>query len=66
MIGDRLKELRTEKKLTQQEISKMIGVNQNTYSYYETNKIQPDIATLIKLADIYKVSLDYIADRFSK
>ncbi len=59
-----LKELRTEKKLSQTEIADIINISQRAYSFYETGQREPSIETLIKLADYYKVSLDYITGRY--
>jgi len=64
MIGEILKKLRKERNLTQHEISNIINVKQNSYSQYENNLRQPDIETLIKLANYYKVSLDYLTGRY--
>lgn len=64
MFGSRLRELRKEKGLTQTEISKILNISQVTYSQYEREKREPGIKTLIKLADFYKVSLDYITGRY--
>lgn len=58
-----LKELRTSKKLSQYDIAKIINVAQGTYNGYETEKYEPNIQTLIKLADYYNVSLDYLVGR---
>lgn len=66
MFGNRLKELRKDKKLTQFEISKLLNISQITYSQYERNKREPSIETLIKLSDIFKVSLDYLMCRYDK
>ena len=63
MFNERLKQLRKEKGMTQAEISKLLDVGQNTYSYWESGKVQPDIQTLIKLSDIFRVSLDYLTGR---
>lgn len=63
MIGERLKKLRKEKKLTQLEFAKAIGVAESTMSLYENNKRQPDYVTLSKLADYYNVSVDYLLGR---
>ena len=59
----RLKELRKLKNTTQTEIAELIGVKQQTYNGYENNKFQPDIETLIKLADYFDVSIDYLVER---
>lgn len=60
MLGDRLKNLRSAKKLTQEDLAERIGVSRGTYAHYEINKRQPDYDTLIKLADFFEVSTDYL------
>lgn len=60
MLGDRFKKLRSEKKLTQEELAAKIGVTRGTYAHYEINKRQPDYETLIKIADFFEVSTDYL------
>lgn len=62
MIGNKLKELRTSKNLTQEEIAKLLNVAQGSYSNYEKNKREPDYETLKKIATFYKVSIDYLLD----
>ncbi len=62
-IGKNLKYLRTQHGKTQKEIANILGVATNTYTQYETNYRQPDIETLVKLADYYLVSLDIIVGR---
>ncbi|MBQ8615177.1 MAG: helix-turn-helix transcriptional regulator [Clostridia bacterium] len=59
----RLKELRKKLNLTQTEVSTKIGIAQTTYSHYEIGNSQPDIATLVKLADFYKVPIDALVER---
>lgn len=66
MANLKLKELRKEHKLTQEQISILLNVKQNTYSQYENGVREPDIDNLIKLADIFKVSIDYLVGRYSK
>ncbi|NME95380.1 helix-turn-helix transcriptional regulator [Clostridium cochlearium] len=63
MFGDRLKELREEKELTQEELGKFLNVSRQTISGYEAGSIEPSIKNLIKLADIFNVSLDYLLGR---
>ena len=58
----KLKELREETNVSQQEIAKHLNVKQNTYSQYETGKRQLPIDVLIKLAKFYKVTTDYILE----
>ena len=58
-----LKDLRINKNITQQQISQHLNIKQSTYSNYELEKSEPDIKTLIKLADFFDVSLDYLCER---
>lgn len=63
VFSKRLKELRKEKKLTQQEIAELLGVKRNTYSDWENGKTEPNFENLIKLADFFEVSLDWLFGR---
>ncbi|MBQ4101496.1 MAG: helix-turn-helix transcriptional regulator [Oscillospiraceae bacterium] len=58
-----LKSLREDKDIKQKEIAKYLNVSQNTYSQYETGVISLTAEVLIKLADYYGVSIDYLLDR---
>ena len=58
----RLKEARKATRMTQAEVAKILGVNQNTYSYWETGKTKIDNVSLSKLAEIFNVSIDYLLD----
>ena len=58
-----LKLLREQKQLSQQEISKTLGIKQTTYSNYESGKTEPNFKLLKKMADYFDVSLDYLCDR---
>lgn len=62
-IGKKLKELRLMNGLTQDELSKKIGISRVNYTRYENGKVRPDYETLIKIADYFDVSLDEIFDR---
>lgn len=63
MFGDRLKELREEKEMTQEELGKLLNVSRQTISGYEAGAIEPSISNLIKLANIFNISLDYLLGR---
>ena len=56
----RLKDLREDSDLKQKEIAEYLHVKQNTYSQYENGQRQLPVDILIKLAEYYKVSTDYI------
>ncbi len=62
-IGVKLKELRLENGWTQQQVADKIGVSRVNYTRYELNASEPDFEILLKLADLFDVSLDYIFDR---
>jgi len=59
----RLKELRISKNLSQKDIAKYINKTTQSYSLYERGERDPDSATLIKLADFFEVSVDYLLGR---
>jgi len=59
----RLREIREDRDLNQSFIAKLLNIKQNTYSQYETGNRQIPIELLIKLADFYGVSVDYILER---
>ena len=59
-FGDRLKSLRLNEDLTQEELGKIIGKSKNNVSQYETNKRQTDDETKLLLAKHFDVSVDYL------
>jgi len=59
----RLKELREDHDLTQEEVGKILNVSQVAYSYYEIGKRLISIYDLDKLADFYNTSVDYLLYR---
>lgn len=59
----RLKELRKDRRLSQEEVAKKIGVGRTTYAMYEQGNRQPDNETLSKIADIFEVTTDYLIGR---
>ena len=61
-LGKKLRILRENRSLTQQEVAQHIGVDRSTYSYYETGKSVPRLNKLIKLAHYYHVSTDFLLD----
>jgi len=61
----KLKELRKKQNLTQLELANKIGVVESTISLYESGKREPDISTLIKLADCLNISIDEIVEHKS-
>lgn len=59
----KLLELRKQNNKTQQEIAELLGIRQTAYSKYEKMITEPNIENLVKLANYYNVSIDYLVDR---
>ncbi len=59
----RIKELRKERKLSQLQLAIELDMNQNSISRYENGEREADYATLIKFADYFDVSIDYLLER---
>lgn len=66
MMYKRIKELRKEKGITQVNVSTNIGVEESYYGKYERGIHDIFVSVLIKLADFYNVSLDYITERTNR
>ena len=58
LLGTRLRKFRKENGYSQNHIANILGVERSTYTYYETGKTVPVIFDLMRLADLYSVSLD--------
>ncbi|MBO5326996.1 MAG: helix-turn-helix transcriptional regulator [Clostridia bacterium] len=59
----RLKVLREQKKISQLKLAMDLNMNQNSISRYENGVREADYATLIKFADYFNVSIDYLLER---
>lgn len=57
----RIRDLREDRDLTQEQIVKILNMHKTTYTNYEQGKREPPFEFIIKLAKIYDVSIDYIA-----
>ena len=57
-IGNKLKDARIKSNLTQEQVAEQIFVSRQTISNWENGKTYPDIISIIKLSDIYDISLD--------
>jgi len=62
-LSERLVQLKKERGLLQKDIAKAVGLSVMGYQRYENGKRQPAADTLIKLADYFNVSLDYLTGR---
>ncbi|MBP3541426.1 MAG: helix-turn-helix transcriptional regulator [Clostridia bacterium] len=59
-IGSKLRTARNEKGITQEQAAELLGVSRQTISNWENNKSYPDIISVIKMSDIFSVSLDHL------
>ena len=60
MIGDRIKQLRTDAKMTQPELAAKLEVTRSAIATYENNTRQPSFHILVRIAEIFHVSTDYL------
>lgn len=64
-LQNELKRYREKNNYSQKEIAKKINITQSAYSNYEKGKRLPNIEILIKLANIYDISLDILTGRYT-
>lgn len=55
-----MRELRKKKKLTMKQLGQMVGVSESTISLYENGKHEPDILTMIRIADALETTVDHL------
>ena len=60
MFSQRLKELRQDSGMTQQQLASLLNIKQQSYARYEYGTGEPSLQTLIELAKIFKVTTDYL------
>lgn len=63
MIYQRVRDLREDHDWNQEYVAEKIGITQTTYSKYELGKVNIPLDMMIKLADLYHVSVDYLIGR---
>ena len=63
MFGERLRQLRRERKVGQKELAEYLGISIRGYQFYESEDNEPNIKTLLALADFYGVTTDYLLGR---
>ena len=64
MTGDRIKDLRREKHLTQQQLADALGIERSSIGKYETGSM-PSAEVMLRLAEFFSVSVDYLCERES-
>lgn len=63
IFGERLKELRSERNLSQKDLAKILRTTNSSICDWETDRAQPDMEMLVKLADYFEVTVDYLLGR---
>ena len=63
MKFENIRSLRIDNGLTQKQVAQMLGISQNTYSQYEVGVLNYPVDAIVKLADYYGVSTDYLLGR---
>lgn len=59
----KLRKLREDKGMAQGDVAQYLGVSRTAVTHWESGKKRPDLVNLVKLADLYNVSLDYLMGR---
>ena len=60
---ERIRNMREDKDMTQTEMAAYLNIHQTTYSDYELGNLNIPISVLIKLADLFDTSIDYLVNR---
>lgn len=63
MFGERLKELRDNHSMTQNDLAELLNVSRQSIGGYENNNVDPGMDILVKIANIFNISLDYLLGR---
>lgn len=63
IFTERLKELRKEKGYTQEQMANILEIGQSAYAKWENDRTEPSFENLIKLADFFDVSIDWLFER---
>ena len=59
-IGQKIRQLRNEKRLTQTDLAKILHVSQDTISLWELDKSLPDVKNVVEICKLFDVSSDYL------
>lgn len=65
LLGEALKELRTEKGLTQTEIANLLEIKSQTYNGYENGRTEPSLETLVRLSFLFDCPIDVMLQKFN-
>lgn len=63
MLGNRIKLLRNEQGITQEQLGDYLNLSRSSVKGYENDGVEPSLSVLVKIADVFNVSLDYLLGR---
>ena len=63
MFGSKVKELRLKKQITQEQLANALSVSKSAVGMWESGKREPDLETVLKVADFFEVSVEYLVGR---
>lgn len=63
LIGEKLKQLRQENGLRQEQVARLVGADRSSISAWENDTRQPSYQALVRLAEVYNVSTDFLLGR---
>jgi transcriptional regulator with XRE-family HTH domain len=63
LLGDKIKLLRSEQGITQDQLADYLNVSRQSIGGYENDGVEPSLSVLVKMADRFNVSLDYLLER---
>lgn len=66
MMGDRLQDLRKDRKISQQQLAEQLNISVHTVSSYERSRSSPDDEILIRIAKFFDISIDYLMGLIDK
>jgi len=62
-FSERIKQLRMERHILQKDIAEHLGITVRTYQYYESGELEPNLEKLLKIANFFDVTTDYLLGR---
>ncbi len=63
MLGERIKLLRKDQCITQDQLAEYVNVSRSSVNGYENDGVEPSLSVLVKMADRFNISLDYLLER---
>ena len=63
MLASRLRLLRRERHMTQEQVASALTLQRSTYAYYETGRTMPKLGNLIRLAELFGVTTDFLVGK---